>query len=124
METKTIGKRGFFQGILKGISRGGIILPTIKLKVYTFGGLMNSATKKNPKPPALPTSEVSASPFSQGAFRFEGGARIGSLEFLWVQGDGLRVFYKLPRGSYPTPFLGYLIFYITPIVSIVVPLSG
>ena len=23
----------------------GIILPTLKLKVYTFGGLMNSATK-------------------------------------------------------------------------------
>ena len=27
----------------------GIILPTIKLKVYTFAGLLNSATK-NPKP--------------------------------------------------------------------------
>ena len=29
----------------------GIIVPTIKLKVYTFSGLMNSATK--PKSPTL-----------------------------------------------------------------------
>ena len=36
----------------------GIILPTIKLKVYTFGGLMNSATKYNRKPSSYDVSNV------------------------------------------------------------------
>ena len=35
----------------------GIILPTIKLKVYTFWGLMNSATKMHPKPYTLNRSK-------------------------------------------------------------------